>query len=137
MEYIILESDNLSSMFPNARINLLGYVLDSRHLFALATTLAVLPTCWLRDLSLLSYISGKNVPHAILLIRSYLIFINEIMCLKVDEIASTQLEYDLSGHSALFLFDFEWLNGLFVIFKLQKITSSHSGIKKEFPIIET
>ena len=82
VEYIILESDNLSSMFPNARINLLGYVLDSHHLFALATTLAVLPTCWLRDLSLLSYISGKNVPHAIFLIRSYLIFINEIMCLK-------------------------------------------------------
>ncbi|CAO2829946.1 unnamed protein product [Amaranthus hypochondriacus] len=68
VEYIILESDNLSSMFPNARINLLGYVLDSRHLFALATTLAVLPTCWLRDLSLLSYISAGGVVASVLVV---------------------------------------------------------------------
>ncbi|KAL2904622.1 Amino acid transporter AVT1C [Bienertia sinuspersici] len=61
VEYIILESDNLSSMFPNAYMTLLGYKLDSRHLFAIATTLAVLPTCWLRDLSLLSYISVKLI----------------------------------------------------------------------------
>uniref|UniRef100_A0A803LJW7 Amino acid transporter transmembrane domain-containing protein n=1 Tax=Chenopodium quinoa TaxID=63459 RepID=A0A803LJW7_CHEQI len=58
VEYIILESDNLSSIFPYAHLNLFGYELDSHLLFALAATLAVLPTCWLRDLSLLSYISG-------------------------------------------------------------------------------
>jgi vesicular inhibitory amino acid transporter len=33
--------------------------LDSHHFFALMTTLAVLPTVWLRDLSVLSYISGR------------------------------------------------------------------------------
>lgn len=60
VEYIILESDNLSSMFPNANINLGGIELDSQHLFALTTALAVLPTVWLRDLSVLSYISGNR-----------------------------------------------------------------------------
>jgi vesicular inhibitory amino acid transporter len=59
VEYIILESDNLSSLFPNANISLGGFELDSHHFFALMTTLAVLPTVWLRDLSVLSYISGR------------------------------------------------------------------------------
>ncbi|CAI0409881.1 unnamed protein product [Linum tenue] len=60
VEYIILESDNLSALFPNAHLSLGGVVeveLDPHHLFAFLTTLAVLPTVWLRDLSILSYIS--------------------------------------------------------------------------------
>lgn len=73
MEYIILENDNLSAIFPNAHLNLLGLELDSHHLFALATTLAVLPTCWLRDLSLLSYVSGEIATYTIILMLSFLI----------------------------------------------------------------
>lgn len=68
VEYIILESDNLSSIFPNAHLTLLGYELDSHLLFALAATLAVLPTCWLRDLSLLSYISVGGVVASVLVV---------------------------------------------------------------------
>ncbi|WRX11960.1 NB-ARC - like 10 [Theobroma cacao] len=52
VEYIILDGDNLSSLFPNAHISLGGFELNSQGLFALMTTLAVLPTVWLRDLSL-------------------------------------------------------------------------------------
>lgn len=59
IEYIILESDNLSSLFPNAHLNLGGFELNAHVLFAILTTLAVLPTVWLRDLSVLSYISGE------------------------------------------------------------------------------
>ncbi|KAK6156345.1 hypothetical protein DH2020_010593 [Rehmannia glutinosa] len=68
VEYIILESDNLSSLFPNAHLNLGGYELNSQHLFALITTLAVLPTVWLRDLSILSYISVGGVIASILVV---------------------------------------------------------------------
>ncbi|KAF8037970.1 hypothetical protein BT93_B0731 [Corymbia citriodora subsp. variegata] len=68
VEYIILESDNLSSLFPNAQISLGGFHLDSPHLFALMTTLAVLPTVWLRDLSVLSYISAGGVVASILVV---------------------------------------------------------------------
>jgi len=67
VEYIILESDNLSSLFPNAHLALGEFELGCHHLFALAATLAVLPTCWLRDLSLLSYISGEDVYPSIFL----------------------------------------------------------------------
>ncbi|XP_077221664.1 transmembrane amino acid transporter family protein [Tasmannia lanceolata] len=66
VEYIILESDNLSSLFPNARISLGGLQLNAHYLFALMATLAILPTVWLRDLSVLSYISAGGVIASIL-----------------------------------------------------------------------
>lgn len=60
VEYIILVGDSLSSMFPNAHLNYLGFVLNSQQLFAITTAFLVLPTVWLRDLSLLSYLSGNG-----------------------------------------------------------------------------
>ncbi|QCE07921.1 solute carrier family 32 [Vigna unguiculata] len=68
IEYIILEGDNLSSLFPNARLNLGAFELDSHTLFAVITALAVLPTVWLRDLSILSYISAGGVVASILVV---------------------------------------------------------------------
>lgn len=68
VEYIILESDNLSSLFPNAQLTIGGYLLSSHHLFALLATLAVLPTVWLRDLRLLSYISAGGVLASVLVV---------------------------------------------------------------------
>jgi len=66
VEYIILESDNLSSLFPNAHLNLGGLMLNSHYLFAIMITLAVLPTVWLRDMSVLSYISAGGVVASVL-----------------------------------------------------------------------
>ncbi|KAF5766205.1 putative glycerophosphodiester phosphodiesterase [Helianthus annuus] len=66
VEYIIWESDNLSSLFPNAHLNLGGLILNSHYLFAIMIALAVLPTVWLRDMSVLSYISAGGVVASIL-----------------------------------------------------------------------
>lgn len=66
VEYIILEGDNLASLFPNAYVSLGGLELSPQRLFALMATLAVLPTVWLRDLSVLSYISAGGVVASIL-----------------------------------------------------------------------
>ncbi|XP_075080905.1 amino acid transporter AVT1C [Nicotiana tabacum] len=68
VEYIILEGDNLSALFPNAHLNLGGFQLDARHLFALITTLAVLPTVWLRDLTVLSCISAGGVIASVMVV---------------------------------------------------------------------
>ncbi|XVE68827.1 hypothetical protein DITRI_Ditri09bG0101200 [Diplodiscus trichospermus] len=68
VEYIILEGDNLSSLFPNAHLSVGGYELNAPRLFALMTTLAVLPTVWLRDLSVLSYISAGGVVASVLVV---------------------------------------------------------------------
>ncbi|CAL9154527.1 unnamed protein product, partial [Musa hybrid cultivar] len=70
VEYIILERDNLSSLFPNAQLNIGGIHLDSRLLFAILTTILVLPTTWLRDLSVLSYISVGGVIASVMVVLS-------------------------------------------------------------------
>ncbi|KAL8241151.1 hypothetical protein R6Q59_014506 [Mikania micrantha] len=66
IEYVILESDNLSSFFPKAHLNLGVFMLDAHYLFAIVFTLVVLPTVCLRDMSILSYISAGGVIASIL-----------------------------------------------------------------------
>ncbi|TYJ99999.1 vacuolar amino acid transporter 1-like [Cucumis melo var. makuwa] len=68
IEYVILESDNLSSLFPRAHISFGGLEINAHLLFAIATALAVLPTVYLRDLSILSYISAGGVVASIVVV---------------------------------------------------------------------
>ncbi|KAL6653071.1 hypothetical protein ACP70R_011996 [Stipagrostis hirtigluma subsp. patula] len=68
VEYLILESDNLSKLFPNAHLTIGSLTLDSHVLFAILTTLIVMPTTWLRDLSCLSFISAGGVIASIVVV---------------------------------------------------------------------
>ncbi|XP_078440134.1 amino acid transporter AVT1C-like isoform X2 [Wolffia australiana] len=68
VEYIILEGDNLSSLFPHVHLDVAGFRLSPQLVFAALTTLIVLPTTWLRDLSVLSYISAGGVVASILVV---------------------------------------------------------------------
>ncbi|XP_010933084.2 amino acid transporter AVT1C [Elaeis guineensis] len=70
VEYIILESDNLSSLFPNAHLDIGGLHLNSHLLFAIMAAAIVLPTTWLQDLSILSYISAGGVIASLLVVFS-------------------------------------------------------------------
>ncbi|TKW28593.1 hypothetical protein SEVIR_3G341600v4 [Setaria viridis] len=61
VEYITLLGDSLSSVFPSAHLAFTGVDLNAHNLFAITMALAILPSVWLRNLSLLSYLSAGGV----------------------------------------------------------------------------
>ncbi|GMI96526.1 hypothetical protein like AT5G02180 [Hibiscus trionum] len=68
VEFVIIISDNLSTIFPNTSIHIAGIYLNAHQIFAIIGILIVLPTVWLRDLSLLSYLSVGGVGASIFVV---------------------------------------------------------------------
>ncbi|OIW07487.1 hypothetical protein TanjilG_14433 [Lupinus angustifolius] len=66
VEYITLMSDNLSSLFPNASIRFGVADIGTHQTFAITAALLILPTVWLKNLSLLSYVSVGGIFSTIL-----------------------------------------------------------------------
>ncbi|XP_022635264.1 amino acid transporter AVT1I-like [Vigna radiata var. radiata] len=68
--FLILEGDNLNNIFPIGEVHIAGLTIGGKQLFVIMVALIILPTVWLDNLSLLSYISASGVFASVLIILS-------------------------------------------------------------------
>ncbi|KAM0851074.1 hypothetical protein ACQ4PT_052654 [Festuca glaucescens] len=65
----ILEGDSLNKLFPGTSLSLgPGIVVSGKHLFVVLVSIVILPTMWLRNLSVLAYISASGVVASVVLV---------------------------------------------------------------------
>ncbi|VFQ90996.1 unnamed protein product [Cuscuta campestris] len=67
-DFLILEGDNLYSLFPNMKIVLFGLSISGKTCFVIIIALVLLPTVWIEDLRLLAYISTLGVMSSLALL---------------------------------------------------------------------
>ncbi|XP_066320740.1 amino acid transporter AVT1A-like [Miscanthus floridulus] len=70
VEFIILEGDNLASIFTSTTFDWNGIHADGRHFFGVLFALVVLPSVWLRDLRVISYLLVGGVFATLLVFLS-------------------------------------------------------------------
>ncbi|KAM0033542.1 putative amino acid transporter, transmembrane domain-containing protein [Helianthus debilis subsp. tardiflorus] len=68
--YLILEGDNLSNLFPDMEFDVYGYHISAKGGFIVLVALIILPTSWLHNMNILSYISASGVIASMIILGS-------------------------------------------------------------------
>lgn len=59
--FLILEGDNLNKLFSNVGFDFMGIEFGGKQMFIVLVALIILPSVWLDDMRILSYISASGV----------------------------------------------------------------------------
>ncbi|BAS93631.1 Os05g0364700 [Oryza sativa Japonica Group] len=70
ISFLILEGDNLDKLLPSTVVEILGYQVHGKQLFVLATAAVILPMTWLKNLSMLTYVSVVGLISSVALTGS-------------------------------------------------------------------
>ncbi|KAF3443985.1 hypothetical protein FNV43_RR13675 [Rhamnella rubrinervis] len=70
--FLILEGDNLYNLFPNNGLQISGIAVDGKQCFVVIVGIVILPSLWLDNLSLLSYVSASGVLASAIILVSIL-----------------------------------------------------------------
>ncbi|XP_027352126.1 amino acid transporter AVT1I-like [Abrus precatorius] len=68
--FLILEGDNLNNIFPIGEFQIAGLTINGQQFFVILVAIIILPTVWLDNLSLLSYVSASGVFASAIIILS-------------------------------------------------------------------
>ncbi|XP_027061114.1 amino acid transporter AVT1J-like [Coffea arabica] len=70
--FLIIEGDNLSNLFPDVGFAIGGFNIGARQSFVIMVGLIILPTVWLNNMNILSYVSASGVVASVVLLCSIL-----------------------------------------------------------------
>ncbi|XVE83775.1 hypothetical protein DITRI_Ditri16bG0113600 [Diplodiscus trichospermus] len=68
--FLILEGDNLQNLLPNVEFEVAGLTIGGKLGFIIIVALIILPSVWLDNLSLLSYVSATGVIASAIILGS-------------------------------------------------------------------
>ncbi|KAH7532646.1 hypothetical protein FEM48_Zijuj04G0044000 [Ziziphus jujuba var. spinosa] len=68
--FLILEGDNLHILFPNVGFQMAGVSIGGEQCFVIIVALIILPSVWIDNLSLLSYVSASGVLASAIILGS-------------------------------------------------------------------
>ena len=70
--FLILEGDNLQNLLPDVGFEVAGLKIGGKQMFIMIAGLVVVPTVWLNNMNVLSYISASGVLASIIILGSIL-----------------------------------------------------------------
>ncbi|KAL4581765.1 hypothetical protein LXL04_006293 [Taraxacum kok-saghyz] len=66
--FLILEGDNLSNLFPDMEFDIYGIHIGSKSGFIVIVAIIILPTSWLNNMSIFSYVSANGVLASVIIL---------------------------------------------------------------------
>ncbi|XP_076933748.1 amino acid transporter AVT1I-like [Bidens hawaiensis] len=70
--FLIMKGDNLSNLFPHMDFDIFGVHVSSKKSFVIIVAAIILPTVWLNNMRILSYISATGVLASLIVLGSVL-----------------------------------------------------------------